>query len=335
MNNNHIVILLGTYNGEPYIEEQIKSIQDQTRQNWTLFIRDDGSTDNTVRILNSYQQEDNRIRVIVDKKSNLGTCGNFNELCKAALKTDVETLLFCDQDDVWLPDKIENQVNAIQRIENQYGKGCPILVHSDLSVVDSHLKRIHKSFLAYHGVRNVEKEALGTLLAQNYITACASAFNRSLLKLATPIPDEVLMHDWWFALCAAACGQIGFIETPMTLYRQHHNNTIGAKGLLNYSINPFQNDLKARWRDGYNNFIRSMHQAALLKERIEERKFPADPGALKCIDIYANCLLMRRGARLKAIWNNQIHRQGIFYQILFYILLLCSSLPVELSKNQY
>jgi len=324
MKNNPIVILLGTYDGEPYLKEQIKSIQDQTFQNWTLFVRDDGSNDSTVHILNIFQQEDDRVQLIVDKKENLGICGNFNELCKIALKYNAETLLFCDQDDIWLPDKIEKQTKTIKKLEAMYGKNCPILVHTDLSVVDTHLRHIHKSFLAYQGIQNINNTPLSVLLAQNSVTACSIAFNKALLKMAVPIPEEALMHDWWFALCAAACGKIGFIETPMTLYRQHYNNTIGAKGLLN-SLNPFRNNIKTRWREGHKNFIQSIHQADRLKKRIEDQTLSEYPSVLKYIDTYANCLKMGRFKRLLAIQRNGIRRQGVLYQIFFYIFLLLSS----------
>jgi len=322
-NKKPIFILLGTYNGETYLSEQIESVREQTWQNWKLFIRDDGSDDGTNRLLNTYQQKDSRIQRVVDNKGNLGTIGNYNELCRIALKNDADTIFFCDQDDVWLPDKVETHVQAIQDIESQNATDCPILVHSDLSVVDSHLKHIHKSFLAYHGVRNVYKEPLCTLLAQNYITACASAFNRALLKLATPIPEEALMHDWWMALCAAACGQIGFIEKPLTFYRQHSDNTIGAKGLLN-SINPFRNNLVVRWQDGHKHFIQSVHQGGSTQKRIKEQKLSVHPSVMKCIDTYANCLKLGRFKRTKAMHKSGIRRQGIMYQTLFYILLLFS-----------
>jgi rhamnosyltransferase len=324
LETNRVFILMGTYNGELYLKDQIRSVQNQTYRSWVLFIRDDGSVDDTINILNTYQQKDARIQIVLDNKGNLGTLGNYNELCSVALKNNANTVFFCDQDDVWMPDKIKTQIESIQEIEAMHGKDCPILVHTDLTVVDTRLKRIHKSFLAYHGVRNVNEKSLCTLLAQNYITACASTINRALLNIATPIPEEALMHDWWFALCAAACGQIMYIETPMTLYRQHYNNTIGAKGLLN-SLNPFRNNIKARWREGHKNFIQSIHQADRLKKRIEDQISSEYPGVLKYIDTYTNCLKMGRFKRLLAIRRNGIQRQGILYQIFFYIFLLLSS----------
>lgn len=326
MAENRVFILLGTYNGELYLREQIKSILDQTYQNWKLFIRDDGSDDDTIRILNAYQQQDKRIHLVVDNKGNLGALGSYNELCRIALKNNSDIVFFCDQDDVWLPDKIKTQIAAIKKIEDRHGRGCPILVYSDLEVVNEHLNRIHKSFLGFRGIKNPKKGSIRVLLTQNYITACSSAFNLALLKLATPIPDVALMHDWWPALCAAACGKISYIEKPTTLYRQHGSNTIGAKGLLN-SINPFRNGIKARWQNVKSNFILSTSQAEQLKKRIQTQKLSIDPLVLKCIDTYANCLKKGRVERLKAVWENGIQRQGTLHRIFFYVLLLVSSTP--------
>ncbi len=326
MEKKPIAILLGTYNGGHYLSEQIESVLGQTFQGWQLLIRDDGSEDNTLDIINTFQRKDSRIHLVSDDKGNMGTPCNYNELCQIALRYNPDTVFFCDQDDIWLPQKIETQINTLQQIENRYGKGCPILVHSDLMVVDVHLKRIHRSFLTYQGIKNINQAPLRMLLAQNYITACASAFNHALLKLATPIPDGTLMHDWWLALCGAACGKIGFIGTPLTLYRQHHNNAVGAKGLLN-SINPFRKDLTARWRNGRAHFIQSVYQAHQLEKRIRDHNLTVHTRVSECINTYANCLKLGTIKRLKAIQNNGIQRQGIVYGFFFYLLLLLSSEP--------
>lgn len=325
LKENRVFILLGTYNGGLYLGEQIKSIQAQSCQNWKLLVRDDGSNDNTTSILKIYQQNDARIQIVADNKGNLGTLGNYRELCKIALKKNADAVFFCDQDDVWLTGKIETQIEALQKIEEQNGKECPVLVHTDLSVVDKNLKHIHKSFLAYQGMKNI-KESLRVLLPENHITGCASVLNRALLKLVTPIPEDVLMHDWWAALCAAACGKIEFIEKPWILYRQHDDNIIGAKGMLN-SLNPFRKDLKLRWRKGQRNFIQSVTQADRLNKRILEQNLTVHPEVIKYINAYANCLKIVRAKRLKAICKYGIRRQGFLYRLLFYILLVLSSDP--------
>ena len=290
-----------------------------------MIIRDDGSSDLTVNILRTLINKDDRIKLIVDDKGNQGPLLNYNLLCAEAVKCESDIIFFSDQDDVWLPDKLETQVQAIRNIEHVHSKDLPVLVYTDLSVVDKQLRRIHKSFQSFQGMRNISYMPLRVLLAQNYIPACATAINRSLLRLAWPIPENALMHDWWVALCAAACGIIEFNPQPMGFYRQHEDNKIGAKGLLG-AINPFQKNVKQRWQTGRDNFLRSIDQAQQLKKRIEECvALRIQPGILSRINAYAQCLNQGRHQRIKSIREHGIRRQGWVYNILFYALLLFHS----------
>ena len=316
------MILMGTYNGERFLEEQIRSIQTQTFKNWHLLIRDDDSSDKTVHILNNFQKQDNRIKVVVDDKGNQGPSKNYNILCTEATKLEADVIFFSDQDDVWLPTKLETQVQAFRNFEERHSNKLPMLVYTDLSVVDMQLKIINKSFLDFQGVKNITSEPLRFLLPQNFIPACASAINRALLILDSPIPENALMHDWWVALCAAACGKIKFIPRPMGLYRQHCSNAVGAKGLLG-AINPLHGNMKSRWRKGRDNFIRSIGQARQLKKRVQCRTPRLlHQRTLSHINAYADCLNQGRVERFKSMRKHGISRQGLVYGTLFYILLL-------------
>lgn len=312
---------MGTYNGECFLEEQIRSIQTQTFANWQMLIRDDGSWDNTVNILNTFQENDNRIKLIEDDKGNQGPSNNYNILCAEATNLGADIIFFSDQDDVWLPNKLETQVQAVHNLEKRHSNELPILVYTDLAVVDMQLKSINNSFLSFQGIKNVTSEPLRILLAQNYIPACASAINHSLLALALPIPDNVLMHDWWIALCAASCGRIEFIPQAMGLYRQHHSNAVGARGIVDM-INPLHGNLRTRWQTGQDNLVRSTGQAQLLQRRIQAHTpMRLHPGALSRINAYANCLNLGRIGRVSLMLKNGIKRQGLFYGTLFYLLL--------------
>jgi rhamnosyltransferase len=316
------MILMGTYNGGRFLEEQIQSIQAQTFKNWHLLIRDDGSSDSTVHILSTYHEQDSRIKMIVDDKGNQGPSGNYNILCTEAAGLEADIIFFSDQDDVWLPNKLETQVQAVRNLEQRHGKKLPVLVYTDLSVVDMQLKIINNSFLAFQGVKNIASDPLLFLLAQNFIPACASAINRALLQIASPIPENALMHDWWVALCAAACGKIKFIPRPMGLYRQHCSNAVGAKGLLG-AINPLHGNMKSRWQKGRDNFIRSIGQARQLKKRVQCRTPRLlHQRTLSHINAYADCLNQGRVERFKSMRKHGISRQGLVYGTLFYILLL-------------
>jgi len=222
---NTALILLSTYNGEKYLGAQLDSLIAQTTQDWIMLIRDDGSSDNTVSIIKQYCERDSRFIFIKDYAGNVRVQQSFSLLMQQALNRSEPFIFFCDQDDVWLPNKLSLQINLLK--ENN---GTPTLVHSDLRVVDSQLKTIHPSYLAYEKLARNTEFPLKTLLVNNYITGCTIGMNRALLTLAYPIPEHAFMHDWWCALCAAATGHIAFIAEPTILYRQHQQNTIGSSG---------------------------------------------------------------------------------------------------------
>ena len=262
-----IYILLATYNGANYLGTQIESIQEQSLKEWTLLVRDDGSEDETLKILSRLQSKDRRIRIISDEGGHLGAINNYAKLITIARDEGATVVFFSDQDDVWLPDKLKRQLECLDEMENMLGSDSPILVHSDLIVVDEDLNVLNRSFMDYQGVANEERTPLNILLTQNYITGCALTVNRTLLDLALPIPGAALMHDWWISLCASAFGKIGFIEIPTVLYRQHSDNRVGAKkfrGMLNpLRTNPLEN-----WSFGKHIFLGSIAQAKQLSERI-------------------------------------------------------------------
>ena len=224
-----IDVLLATYNGEKYLEDQLDSLFDQSYQNFKIIARDDGSTDNTVKLLEMYRAKyPKRLEIICDEKKGLGPKGNFLELIKYS-KSDY--VMFCDQDDVWLPHKIEVSLNKIKDIE----KDKPALVHSDLKVVDKKLNVIDESFWKYQNI-NPEIKKTNRLIVQNNITGCTVIINRKLKNLIAGRDfGNSLMHDWIIAIVASLFGTIGSIEDQTILYRQHGGNDTGAKRWgLNY-----------------------------------------------------------------------------------------------------
>jgi rhamnosyltransferase len=317
-------ILLGTYNGADYIAEQIQSIQKQSVTEWVLLIRDDGSTDDTVAIIRQITSGDTRIRIVDDNAGNLGVVRNFGRLMTLARDEDAEVIFFADQDDVWRPDKMELQLTRLRQMEGTSASSPPILVHSDLSVVDRNLQRLCESFMAYQGIANERRQPLKTLLVQNFVTGCATVVNRPLLELALPVPEGVLMHDWWLALCAAAFGEIGFVEEPTVSYRQHGRNEVGAKSFWGM-LNPLRTNLLERWQIGERHFLGTTKQAAHLSSRMENSRFKPHPGAKTLSDGYAKCLSLARIRRLNWIRANGLRRQGTIRQILFLARLLLTA----------
>ena len=223
-----IDIVLATCNGERYIGQQINSILNQTYRDWNLIIRDDGSKDNTVNIINRYVQTyPDKIRLIVNASSNIGASQNFNSLLQ---QSSAPYIFCCDQDDVWLSQKIELTFQRMQALEDEFGYDCPLLVHADLQVVDQVLKLVSNSFWNYHHLDPNAGDQLNRILIRNVITGCTMLINKALRNLVLPIPVEAVMYDWWVGLVAAALGQVSYLDAPMILYRQHDFNAVGTKG---------------------------------------------------------------------------------------------------------
>lgn len=213
-------IVLATYNGAKYIREQIESIQRQTVQEWTLIVRDDGSTDQTLDIIRSMMASDKRIRLL-PSKVNKGVKQNFSLLLEATRATWV---FLADQDDIWHPQKIEIMLKFAKDNKN------PVLIHHDLEVVDEKGTRIHRSFWKRAGL-NPKATSFNRLLMQNNVTGAAMLINRPLIKKALPIPEDAMMHDSWLALAASMFGTVIPVNERLVKYRQHASNQLGAKPL--------------------------------------------------------------------------------------------------------
>lgn len=222
MKNNTITILLSTYNGEKYLKEQLDSLLNQTYKNIEIIARDDGSSDDTLEILKLYDIK------LLKRSQNLGAKKSFAELLSYAIADcESEYFMFCDQDDVWNSDKIEKTLAKMQEMEKEHGD-IPLLVHTDLEVVDEGLHTLGSSFMAYQNL-SAQKSTLNYLFMQNNITGCTMMINKSLAMKSLPMPKECMMHDAWVGLVASWFGKIGYVEETTIKYVQHSKNSLGAK----------------------------------------------------------------------------------------------------------
>ncbi len=217
-----IEILLATYNGEKYLNEQIDSIINQTYKNWKLLIRDDGSEDRTLEILKEYEKRDERISILRDNKGNLGFVKNFEELLK---NSSEEFIMFSDQDDYWLENKIEKYIGVLENLDVKKLKK-PLLIHSNSFVCDEKLNILKKNFVD-------SKVALqyggnGYFFAY-FVQGSTTLINRKLINLGLPFLRSVTLHDRYFHLLVEFFGNRIFIDESLIKYRQHRNNEIGAK----------------------------------------------------------------------------------------------------------
>lgn len=233
---NTIAICMATYNGAKYVGEQIESICKQSYSDWVLFIRDDKSNDETVKIVERYAKENKeKIILIEDEKIQGGSSKkNFAGILNwVSEHYRFRYFMFSDQDDYWLPTKIETSIKTVKKLEDDYNG--PILVHTDLRVVDQNLQTLGESFVKYRALDPNVKD-INHLLVQNNITGCTMCWNEKLNKILNLSDDNVAMHDWWMALAATCFGKIEFIEDQTILYRQHGNNVVGATNVNSISF---------------------------------------------------------------------------------------------------
>lgn len=220
-----IDILLATWNGERFIEEQLNSLFRQTFQNFRLIVRDDASTDSTLKIIERYRSRYPE-RVVVHLNScRRGPCRTFSLLMENSAAPYVA---LCDQDDIWREDKLKISLATAKRIEEEHKVDTPLVVFSDLMVIGKDNQVLTPSMWQMMHL-NPKKVTFGSLLVQNLVSGCTVLANRSLLLRATPIPDGAVMHDFWLGLVAAAFGVLHPLYETTVRYRQHQSNAIGAR----------------------------------------------------------------------------------------------------------
>lgn len=214
---------MSTYNGSKYIEQQIQSLFAQKEYINKIYIRDDGSTDQTIEIIKKCQNvQPNIINLINDNKGNLGPKDSFFSLCKYASS---DFIAFCDQDDVWEPSKLRYFSDFING-NNIDGANENALIHCDLEVVDGNLILISPSFWKLMGIDH-EDNVLDVSI-RNTVTGCACVISKALMHEYKGNSNGFNMHDHFYAAYAALNNSVYRIHLPLIKYRQHENNCIGA-----------------------------------------------------------------------------------------------------------
>ncbi|GAB6042979.1 hypothetical protein JCM17961_36570 [Endothiovibrio diazotrophicus] len=315
-----VQVVMATYNGGRFIGEQLESLRRQSYRDWVLWVRDDGSTDDTLEVVRRHGEEDSRIRLLDDRLGNQGPAGNFNALLAHAHARGARYVFLADQDDIWSHDKMERQLALLREREGDEGSTTiPRLMYSDLEVVDRDMKRIHRSFMRFEMLRH-ETNPLPVLLTQNFVTGCTMLVNRALLEVALPIPPRVMMHDWWLALCAAASGRLHHLPEQTVRYRQHGGNQVGAQGYWRRLI-PFYILFGRRRGMRVGNFVRTVCQAQALLRRLDECGTAAGDARRSLVEAYCELfeVPMHGMVRARRVFALGIHRQGVPRQILLYV----------------
>lgn len=311
MLKKEVTILLATYNGAMYLEEQLESIQKQEYTNWKLIVGDDGSTDDTINILRAFQKKVlQQVEIIRNEPPTGSAKNNFMQLIE---KADTPYIMFCDQDDIWKPNKIKDTLKYMKRVENN--EDIPVLIHTDLSVLGEQ-GILAESFFKYQNLPSTMK--LSSVMIQNSVTGCTMMINRALQRKMQKLTDyqPILMHDYWAALVAVVFGRVGVVEKSTMLYRQHGNNSVGAKA----SHNPVY--LLKRLFEGRKKYKEQMqesrNQVAYFLKVYENEKHESKE-AWKLLEQYAALGERNKCYRMWFYKKNKVYKSGKIRVLMQYI----------------
>jgi glycosyltransferase involved in cell wall biosynthesis len=220
-----ISVCIATYNGEKYIKEQLDSILPQLKQHDEIIISDDSSTDNTLQIINSFQ--DKRIVLLRNQKFQ-SPIFNFENALKHSTG---EYIFLADQDDVWMPDRLEKSIHLFDESD---------VIVSDCKVVNENLEVLNDS---YFSEVNAKPGLFRNWFRTSPYIGCCMAFKRKVLEMALPFPKNIPMHDFWIAMVSEALFKVKFIYEPLVLYRRHSSNlTVTASE----NVNPLHKKISYR-----------------------------------------------------------------------------------------
>ena len=216
-----LTILMATYNGAEYLEKQLDSILNQSYEAWELIIRDDRSTDATPEIIHSYVGKDARVTCIQYGSVHGSACRNFSQLFDWAYENNKSYVLFADQDDIWLVNKLERSLASLLKNEAIYGSDYPLLCYANLTFIDEH------DHLIDARLPLPAQLSLPVLMNENYAWGCTMILNRAAVQKIKHIPAESVNHDYYAALVIGAFGKNILIDEDLILYRQHQKNVSG------------------------------------------------------------------------------------------------------------
>ena len=238
--NKKISVCIATYNGALYIKEQLQSILLNLRENDEIIISDDHSSDDTIKIVHAFN--DPRIKVVYNTKSNKGHIRNFEN---ALTKATGDVIFLSDQDDIWLPEKAERMLEALEDHD---------LVVCDCIVVDQSMEVISDSFF---GLIHSGSGFLKNLIKNTFL-GCCMAFKRDILEKALPFPKKLISHDTWIGLIGETYGSTLFLPEKLHYFRRHGSNFSISEGA----------DAMADQKSPYNIFEKISMRMGLLKNVI-------------------------------------------------------------------
>ena len=286
----HVAILLSTFNGAPFLPAQLESFAAQQQVQWTLYWRDDGSSDDSVAALQNFAAGQGATRCHrVDDAGHMGVTASYMSLLRAAVAAGAGVVAFSDQDDVWLPEKL---ARGVARLAEDTG---PALYCSRQILVDAALHRMGLSDLI------TVPPALGPALTQNIATGCTVMLDpKAAALVASSRPPPPSLHDWWsYLVVSAAGGRIIADPAATVLYRQHGGNAVGAPQSK-------RRRAMAALRRGPGAFLKVMRAHV---EALQSQPCLLSPPARAMLDALANALHSSIPARLAVLRRYRLLRQ--------------------------
>lgn len=300
-----VEICLATFSGERFLESFYASIAAQSHSNWRLLVRDDGSIDSTRKIIERLARNDPRVIPIADCLGCLGVVKNFSAILD---RCAAQYVMLADQDDVWYSDKIRDSLDALRALQARNAQPeIPLLVFTDLRVVDEALNVINESFIRMQRLDSLRCPSFIQVLTQNVAPGCTMLMNRALLDAALPIPPEAAMHDWWLMLVAAAIGKVGFVAKPTLAYRQHGSNLIGARRFRILDASSRLVSYRFRLR-------RAQTQAGEIVRRYAERMTAGDVAAASALESLSRLPV---GLRQLRAYRRGLRKAGLIRNVAF------------------
>lgn len=227
-NDRRLAILMSSYNGAKYIREQIDSIIAQSFVDWTLYIRDDGSTDGTVDIIKEYEGKDSRIRQYSDNLGNIRVRKSFMTLLE---NVESDYYAFSDQDDIWLSHKLQEGMDALKGKDD-----TPVLFNSDVTLVDGEGNQIQRSYWLFAHLHPEFRFQSTELIVNPSVIGMTMIFNKEARNVMIPYSGYNLHHDSWCSIQVSLHGTILSSKNPSVLYRQHGNNVCGIDKVKNRNL---------------------------------------------------------------------------------------------------
>jgi len=298
------IILMGAFNGEKYISEQLESIEKQTYSNWELIVSDDGSSDQTRRILDAFKNKWPSGKLTIVDGPKLGFSANFLTLISDP-KIKGDYFAFCDQDDIWLHDKIQRAIHVLEELK---ASNKPLMYCGRRTFVNEALEVL--AYSRYFHFPFIFRNALAQNIAPGN-TMVIDAKVKKILEI-TNVPD-LPFHDWWvYLIVTGVGGEVFFDNESKILYRQHSGALVGGNDSIAQKLQRFKKLLDGNFIDWKNRNIKALQQYSFLLN--SQAKYE--------LDIYAKTLSSSFFQRLKYLMRSRIFRQSVLDTIAIYLTIL-------------